>query len=327
MRKKVWLYFVFSVLLLASCEREIPYTGEMTDPRLVFQARLAENDTEIQCTASRSAFFLDNSWPQDRLLSGFTFSVRRGEGEEQTFAASDLKSEDNIYFIPQSEPLHASEVVRISVSHPDFPTATACDTVVASPQMQVASCTQDKKAGVYRVRLRFGANEGFAGMIGLQAALEYTVQQTWGEDDTYTYERTETHFATNDPVFAGLGNPYSTEEGFNSDAELFCRMSDIRNREVEILISANEDSNSPSTTIIPERLVVYARAHSTCSYLYWKSAYAYFGIYGNEDIDLASLMSSVFGVEEGVQLYNNVENGYGVVCATSYSISELIFEE
>jgi len=56
---KKTLLFVITIILFASCEKEIEFNGEQTDPKLVINS-LLEPGQPIKASISKSFFFLDN---------------------------------------------------------------------------------------------------------------------------------------------------------------------------------------------------------------------------------------------------------------------------
>ena len=164
------IYIVFLILVvLTSCERQITYNGVVTDPKLVIQAEMHAGAKEIVCSVSRSAFFLDQPKSYVWIPSkGLILLVERENGEKVTMDDNQLNGSNDRFFVRLATPLEAGERVYIQASHPDYPTAFGADTIVPMPEFTITECVWDSVRKSCRVRLRFGDNTDFHGIMGIK---------------------------------------------------------------------------------------------------------------------------------------------------------------
>lgn len=306
------IYIVLVILaVLTSCERQITYNGEVTDPKLVIQTEMHAGAEEIACSVTRSAFFLNQqgysqSWPS----KGLILKVERENGETVTMDDSSLNGTNSRLFVPLATPLQAGERVYIQATHPDYPTASASDTIVPMTEFTISECVWDSAKNVCRVRLRFGDNADFHGILGINGLFCYSGKRQ-GKYSYGTYR--SKRIVSMDNIFLGLGNAFSSEEGYNTSGELFCMADNARNKEVEVMLPPTVQVGGKGVTLQPDSVQITVLAHSTASYLYKKSLYSYFDATGVDEANVGEFFSDIIGTEENVQLYNNVENGYGIV--------------
>ena len=82
MRVNGWIIAITSCLLFSSCEKEIEFNGEQTDPKLVINS-LVEPGQPVSANISKSVFFLDNEGnttaPDDLVATLFVNGDRIGE--------------------------------------------------------------------------------------------------------------------------------------------------------------------------------------------------------------------------------------------------------
>lgn len=318
------IYIVFLILVvLTSCERQITYNGVVTDPKLVIQAEMHAGAKEIVCSVSRSAFFLDQPKSYVWIPSkGLILLVERENGEKVTMDDNQLNGSNDRFFVRLATPLEAGERVYIQASHPDYPTAFGADTIVPMPEFTITECVWDSVRKSCRVRLRFGDNTDFHGIMGIKG-LFYYLEKRQGRSNYSTYY--SKRIVSMDNVFLGLGNSFSSEEGYNTSGELFCMADNARNKEVEVMLPATVQVAAKGVTLQPESVQITVLAHSTASYLYKKSLYSYFDATGVDEANVGEFFSDIIGTEENVQLYNNVENGYGIVAGVTTKTQTINF--
>lgn len=298
---------------MTACEREIPYKGEYQDPKLVIQSQMAANDSIIYCTISRSAFFLETGKKAYELTEGVTLTVSRENGE--TISVPDTSIIDpsmRYYWVPLATPLQAGEVVRLQASHPSYPTAFGQDTIVPMPDFTITSCVWDSIDVVCRVQIHISDNADIHGVMAVRGALTYSwTVDHYLTDESYVYSSTSKNIQSKDNIFASLGNAFSSEYGYNAKEEMYIKADEARNRDITLEFPLY------SNYYTPKSMEIQLIALSEDAYLYRRALYNYFGAYGTTDMDLGSELSSMFGIEESVQLYTNIENGFGIVAGQS----------
>lgn len=312
MKRTIYLYILGLLTVMTACEKPIPYNGEYEDPKLVIQAQLSEGDSALSCTVSHSVFFLEYTPKMYDLSYGLTLTVTRENGETISVPdteVADLTKRD--YNIPLATPLKAGEVIRIQASHPDYPTAVGKDTIMPKPDYTILSCVWDSLEGVCRVKLRINENTAVHGVMAIRGALDYQwIGENHNTGETKVYTGTAKFIQSKDNLFASLGNAFSTDYGYNSREEMYFKADEARNREVTVEFPLNNGYT-------PVTMTVQLMSLSSDAYLYRRSMFNYLGAYGISDIDLGAELSSMFGIEETVQLYSNIENGYGIVAGQS----------
>ena len=302
------------------------YKGEISDPKLVLQTEMQVGAEEIQCAVTHSAFFLNQPtgaryWVPAK---GLLLTVERENGETVSMDDSSLNEDNAMLHVPLATPLQAGEEVRIRATHPDYPAVSAADTIVPMPEFSVASCNWDSVNRECRLRLVFGDNADFHGIMGVKGMLCHTEKYNWQGRETYNTYYSHA-IASKDNVFFGMGNSFSSERGYNTLSELFFRADDARNKEIDVTLMVQYQTGNRSQ-FRQDSVQITVTAHSTHSYQYKKSLYSYFGATGSDDSDVEELFSDIIGIEEKVQLYSNVKDGYGIVAGNSKNIQTIIIK-
>lgn len=304
------------MLVLVACEREIPYDGEYQDPKLVLEACLQEGLDYIEGTIIRSSLFTENErdktirWLDNKVV----FSVQRDNGPEVSYSSDDAgyKKGNYDFRLTLSEPLRAGERIRVKASYPGFPSVVGEDVVVCKPEVSCVEEELDSVKFTYRYKIKFGENAGIKeGIIGIQAEFHYWTNAKKAKSN----EQTTRFITSNNTCFAGMGNSFSSEYGYNGMFGLYCRLEDVRNKEVEIVMPLNRVTKVK--TDLMDYIQLTVTNHSPESYRYRQSLVAYYGMQGYEDEGLEQIITDIFGIEEPVQVYGNVEDGIGIVYSQS----------
>lgn len=316
MKRYIPILFILASAL-TSCEREIVYDGAYEDPKLVLQTVLQEGSTVLDGAVSRSSFFLTDDMPQDRWLDGVTITVQRDDLAPVTYSDTALHMKQGTFRINLTTPLRAGEQIQVSASHPDYTTAQGTDVVVPAPQVTIDACVWDSAAMECRVKLRFADHLNHRGVMGVQGVLNYTMY--YAKDDSVDY--TDSHLISNNAIFAGQGNSFSTDYGFHSYVELFFSAEDAQGKVVELTMPASDPyfyEGNMSVRLVNMGMAV--TSYSEHAYLYRQSLYAYLGLTGSDDFDIGAVATGLFGMEETVQVYTNITDGLGIVEARSQTV-------
>ncbi|MBO4250279.1 MAG: DUF4249 family protein [Paludibacteraceae bacterium] len=325
--KRILFYILGLILLCTSCEREITYTGEITNPKLVMQAEVGEGDTIIKAYVSRSRFFLDDPvyyGNTDYTMPEALTEMKRGE---QEWKAMSWSAEKKAFVIELDSALQAGETIQLRASHPKYEPITASQTVVRKPWLQVWEFN-GMKGTLWRNKFRKRIEVGLilqnyypidgSVLLGVSAECKYTVIFQNGKR-TERYSATTTRILSSDELFATVENPYTASEGFNSRFELFFAPGYQNATSVTIEIPydyyAPQGGEEQSVTI--QELKIRFNAHNRDSYLYWQSMYKMFGEDTSDEYDLGAALDDMVGTEENVQIYSNIEGGYGIFAACS----------
>lgn len=323
MRQTV-IYIFLSVLLLTACERRISYVGDIDKPKLVMQAEVGEGDTIVKCFVSRSRFFLDDqSYNTDKyLMPDAVTQMKRGEQDWQTMTYS---KQDKAFIIHLNQPLKAKETISLRAAHPDYDTIFAEQTVVHQPLCWVWFFNQipntfwkNKYQHYVELELLLQNYNNPLITMGVNVKCSFTLTHKENNRTTITHETTTKLFGI-DELFASADNVYAENEGFNSRYELFFATGyeNAKFLSVHIPYSYTWNDKEENTEVKIDELEISFNAHSKDSYLYRKSMYTarHDGI--SENFDLGTEVNDMIGIEEDVQIYSNVQNGYGIFAACS----------
>ena len=125
---KRYLYIVlFFFLLLVSCEQELRYTGDESEPVLVLEALPQAGSDSLTCYINRSRFFLDNTKTDPASLAKLSIELTTSSGACRIVRDSVV---DFVHHLTLSAPLPAGDTLHLTVSHPDFPTIEAAEYIV-----------------------------------------------------------------------------------------------------------------------------------------------------------------------------------------------------
>ncbi len=317
---KHWpIYILLTTFLLTACEREIDYAGEIEKPKLVLHAEVGEGDTVVQCFVSRSIFFFEErtyDW-DEYLMPDAVTQLQRGEQDWQTMTWSD---KEKSFVLPLATPLKAGETIRLRASYPDYETVTAQQTVVNKPFMQILpDYWRNPVKHYFEISVILTAYPPDVDVVlGFSAECRFNIFTKKG-NQTVVSRGMSTRIMSDDAIFASAGNAYSTELRYNSRPGY----EHAKIVELHIPYQSPDEGDDREKEIIVTELNLHFHAHSRDSYLYWTSIYAAFGKGGEEDFDLGREVGSMFGTEEDVQIYSNINGGYGMFAATSqYTVNK-----
>ena len=325
--KRILFYILGLLILCTSCEREIKYTGEIANPKLVLQAEVGEGDTVIKAYVSRSRFFLNDPvyyGNTDYTMPEALTEMKRGEQEWKVMSWS---AEKKAFVIELDSALQAGENIQLRASHPKYESITASQTVVRKPWCQVWEFN-GMKGTLWRNKFRkqievelllqnYYPIDGSV-LLGVSAECKYTVTYLNGKR-TDKASATTTRIISSDELFASVDNPYNASDGFNSRFELFFapgyQNATFLTIEIPYDYYAPQGGEEQDVTI--SELNIRFNAHNRDSYLYRHSMYKMFGEDTSDEYDLGAAMEDMMGTEENVQIYSNIEGGYGIFAACS----------
>ncbi|MBR6118355.1 MAG: DUF4249 domain-containing protein [Paludibacteraceae bacterium] len=325
--KRILLYIIAVMLVCSACERPIEYTGKITEPKLVLQAEMGEGDDTIKAYVSRSRFFLNESYDKrvDYTMPDAVTEIQRGDQEWQPMTWS---ADDKAFVLPLSTRLAANEKVRIRASHPDYETITSEQTMVPRPYCQLhyfngrnKTLWWNKAQHYVEVTLYLQNYPYNVEMMGLSINCTYYHQYKVGKRTEQRTMKTTT-IASLDQLFASGGNNYENTYGFYSNRELFFKPSYKNGEPVDLRIYYDVPYGlTEELEFYITDLDINFKAHNMDDYLYWQSMLKAFG--GRSDDDgtvmqnIGAAIVDLFGQEEAVQIYSNIENGYGIFGACS----------
>lgn len=335
------IYNILCLLLLTACEHEIPYNGEYQDGKLLVEAFTCAGEDSLVCCIGRTYFILDDKPSTPEVLDGLHISL---EGESGAYDIISDSTDGRQHFIRLSRPVQAGEELKLTVSHPQFGTATAKETPM--PDLVPESFSYERKVTtqgwdnhIVKIQLPGYPLET---VIGLSARLYMTqtvIRPLYDANLTHTGWDTIVRslvytgpLLSYDPVFANMENGYMEGQGYYASSKkggLLLMCSDYPSgKQIELYMRTVSDSSYPSgvsTTFRLDSFLLGFEMKSEAYNLYQASMEQYLRThrYTNRDEEKdedqdeernenwGSMFSSM-GIEETVSVYNNVENGYGV---------------
>lgn len=324
--KRILLYILSVLFICSSCERPIDYKGKITEPKLVLQAEAGAGDQTVKAYVSRSRFFLDETYDKkvDYTMPDAVTEFQRGDQEWQTMVWS---TEEKAFVLSLGSPLKAGETLRLKSSHPDYETITAEQTTVPAPFCQLLYYNGQNKVLYWNksqhyveltlILQNYPYEEQ---MLGLSVNFQYDHQYLVGKRKETKLNQKSNTIASTDQLFATGGNTYINGQGFCSNKELFfapgyqnAYLVDIR-LYYDVPYGLTEELN-----LLITELNISFKAHNKDSYWYWKSMLA--ARDGRDDesgmLDVGAVITDLLGQEEAVQIYSNIQNGYGIFGACS----------
>ena len=317
--KKSVLYTCISLLclLLASCETEIKYEGEITDPQMVVFANLFP-DSAVSCYVLHSFFFMDvpsnikysDSVHEEEVLKDAVVRCKINDGE---WIALDSITPQKAYI--SSKPaavVHASDKVVIDVEHPIYGHTSAEQIVPQNAKIELIDYNikpdtvlynQNRAENSYRIdyniTIRLKAYTTSEKTIG---RLRATISQN--------EQNVSVGMMSSSVVFAEL-NPDMTEEGlaelFESDdysylvssyQQLYYPMEQVsaQGEEMVLYVTLNEESVRMYNFYYEGKLNIISDVLTQDCYLYIVSMTQY----KNTTTRIIGL-----GQQEKVQIYGN----------------------
>ena len=334
--KRTFLYILTLLFVFCSCERRIEYDGEITEPKLVLQAEVSEGDTIVKAYVSHSRFFTDlqndygGLYYSDNRMPDATVEIQRGEQGWQKMDTCSVMTKskrlEKFFTIHLDSALQAGETIRIRASHPDYDTITAEQTIVHKPWCQMMDYNDQKNTLLRNSSMNYidlplllqnYPYEDATLGVGVTCALHITYKN--GPRTDHRYE-TVSYIWSYDQLFANAANTSTGKTSIGSRFELFFQPGYQNAYLVNIEIPHSTFTYLTDVQILDvtiDSMTVRFNAHSNASYLYRRSMYMSFGDYSDDDFDLGAEMGEIFGEEEDVQIFSNVENGYGIFAACS----------
>lgn len=334
---KRYIYYLFLVLLplLTACERAIPYNGEYQDPKLVIQSVVCAGEQSLACFVGRSYFFLDDKPYTPEVLDNLTFDIEAGKGPYTILSDS---ADGRVHYLKLSQIIQADDTFRLTVSHPQFGTATAQEVLLPDFKPEVIATewqkSEEMAGNKYIIRMRLPEYPFPQKVITIKDTLyitSTTIRPVYNEDhtiaryDTVVRNKKIGGIYSRDEIFANMGNAYISQEGAYLSRKF--KATYPKDKEMEVYISIGDcydrtDQNGIYRTYVIDSCELSFTALSDTYSLYMSSMDAYLGMNNqNEDeYDLGALISDMIGIEEPVAIYSNVENGFGIVMSKTKTI-------
>ena len=132
-----------------------------------------------------------------------------------------------------------------------------------------------------------------------------------------SWQQSYTGVSSRDDLFSYLHNAYADGKFYATGIMVF-PSTYAPNREVDLNIRTHDVSEFH---VALDSVIVHLSAMSEDAYLYYCSMSKYDNADMDDETDISSMIGGVLslGAEELVPIYNNVENGYGVVIGRAWN--------
>lgn len=327
---KRWIYIVLLPLFVA-CETEIAYSGKETNPALVIEALPIAGVDTLVCYVNRSHFIVDASKSSPEELKNVSIDLSVSSGTCHIVSES---VKGFLHYLKLSNPLPAGDTLRISVSHPDFPTVTAEEFILPKLEPTIETIVKDTDQNgrmEYRLSVALPDYPYADILVGIHSTAYLTntcigphydkeKQAVVGMDTTVRKLEYKVGIYSKDELFALSENRYilyyaahySTTDGY-----LFFRTGYPAGRKTQFTLNTGAKSKVESKDImmtwVVDSMVVDLEVRSETYNLYRRSMQEY--IEQRNEFSYAAGMS----LEEPLLVYNNVESGYGILASQTHT--------
>ena len=298
------LYLCLAVLSLFSCSKEIPYTGDQEDPKLVLESFVFEGDS-IKARVDHSVFFLDNEQDGDFMKN---VSVQLILEDDVIIGPISVNENAQVFTFPVVA--DASKTYRINVSHDNYTNITAeSKAQSALPALQLISTSKREEVifeegnektvdSILSVKFRFNDPAGINGLL-LNAKGDEVFKQGGNEFVTPDVPTAITYYFNEASAVALSFEEAFIENGVSSSSILIYELP--------------FDGTSKDLTIE----LVYSRVYTSPNYMEEKRKENLVLKYGGSSESAVKYLFSVSNSTGGdffvepVTILNAIENGIG----------------
>ena len=346
------LYILTISCLLLSCETEVEFKGEVKAPKLVLRSTLQEGETEIYAYLTRSRFFLDNSQyssqgyynggnkaSKEGVIDGAQIQYQLNSPAWVSMTADYDSVRNSTCYKATGIKLKPGDMVAMRVSHSDYDTISAVQVIPTTVDYTIVR--QDYSNGVYTVELDLSPYQGASTdviAISLSGRVTSYTSGYYAQSNSAALSQT---FHSANTVFGDGANLRSNKLNYYPmDRYLLLPASAIGTGGMTLEFVFNFDirpRTNDQTAVYQLLTEANVEAWTQDTYLNYSSMMAYMGRADDNDAnsyekektndyavdyvemitDIMNDISSEFGVESGVQIYSNIENGYGCLSAKS----------
>ena len=298
------LFFLLSVsLIYISCEKVIPFEGDVNTPKLVINS-VFESDSTFKVHVSSSRSVIDTSSFENIDDAVVTIKDVNGNVIEvlnhvvNGFYKGLVLPEENTTYI-------------LKVNHPNYADITASDSLpspIIINSVDTSTILDPINGNRLRISMNFddpGNNQNYY-LLETYSVNEYLIVENL---DTVEYEldTTKQFMVLTDEVFQNGGSPWRDQGLFND------LLFNGQNKTLEIEIpnenwSGSEDGYDWSYKTLTLRLYLH---NITISYYYYRTSLELF----------QNASGNPFA--QPVQVYSNIENGFGVFAGSQISFFDL----
>ena len=298
------LFFLLSVsLIYISCEKVIPFEGDVNTPKLVINS-VFESDSTFKVHVSSSRSVIDTSSFEN--IDDAVVTIKDGNGN----VIEVLNHVVNGFYKGQVLPEESTTYI-LEVNHPNYANITASDSLpspIIINSVDTSTILDPINGNRLRISMNFDDPENNQNYYLLEtySVNEYLIVENL---DTIEYEldTTKQFMVLTDEVFQNGGSPWRDQGLFND------LLFNGQNKTLEIEIpnenwSGSEDGYDWSYKTLTLRLYLH---NITISYYYYRTSLELF----------QNASGNPFA--QPVQVYSNIENGFGVFAGSQISFFDL----
>lgn len=311
------IYIFFLLPLLVSCESEISYSGKETAPVLVLEAMPQSGTKRLVCYINSSHSIVDNSKTNPETLKNVLIELSLSSGECRIVKDS---ISNYWHYLTLANPIPAGDTMRITVSHPDYPTITAKEFILPKLVPTIESLKKDTdRNGLmeYHLSLLMPDYPYADQLVGVNSVAYITRTQDTTKTKLYgrgVYSKDELFALSENRINLYYDAHYSNDEGY-----LFFRTNYPSGKRTDITLCTGAKSTIKSGdityTYTVDSLILDFEVRSATYNYYYESMKDYVRQQG-EFSGFASGMS----LEEPLIVYSNVKNGYGIFASKTHTM-------
>lgn len=298
------LFFLLSVsLIYISCEKVIPFEGDVNTPKLVINS-VFESDSTFKVHVSSSRSVIDTSSFEN--IDDAVVTIKDGNGNVIEVLNHVVNGFYKGLVLPEENTTYILEV-----NHPNYAKITASDSLpspIIINSVDTSTILDPINGNRLRISMNFDDPENNQNYYLLEtySVNEYLIVENL---DTIEYEldTTKQFMVLTDEVFQNGGSPWRDQGLFND------LLFNGQNKTLEIEIpnenwSGSEDGYDWSYKTLSLRLYLH---NITISYYYYRTSLELF----------QNASGNPFA--QPVQVYSNIENGFGVFAGSQISFFDL----
>lgn len=298
------LLFLLSIsLLYISCEKVIPFDGDVNTPKLVINS-VFESDSTFKVHVSSSRSVIDTASFNN--IDDAIVSIK----DDNENIIETLNHIENGFYKGQTFP-QENQTYILEVNHPDYADITASDSLpspITINSVDTSTIIDPINGNRLQISMNFDDPENTQNyyLIETYSVNEYLVIKN-SDTTEYELDTTKQFMVLTDEVFQNGGSPWR-EQGLFNDL-LF----NGQNKTLELEIpndswSGSEDGYDWSYQTLTLRLYLH---NITLSYYYYRTSLELF----------QNASGNPFA--QPVQVYSNIENGFGVFAGSQISFFDL----
>tara|TARA_B110000858_G_scaffold34827_1_gene38930 strand:+ start:573 stop:1478 length:906 start_codon:yes stop_codon:yes gene_type:complete len=300
--KKIYLVLIIALTYI-SCEKVIPFEGDVTIPKLVINSIFESDSTfKVHVSSSRSVIETDSF----QNITDAIVNIKDGNGN----IVETLNHQENGFYVGQTFP-QENQIYKLEVNHSNYSNIRGYDSLpspITINSVDTSSIVDPINGDRLQITMNFNDPESSQNYYLVET---YSVNEYLEIKDldttNYDLDTTKQYMVLTDEVFQNGGSPWR-EQGLFNDL-LF----NGQNKSLEIEIpyyneTGNEIGYQWSYKTLSLRL--YLHNISKSYYYYRTSLELYQSASGNP-------------FAQPVQVYSNIENGFGVFAGSQISIFDL----